>query len=258
MISDKLQLSKLITLLVCMVFLASCKKDEEDIHIHPEPIATTGTASFHVENKVGNEVLRTGLMSYQNASGDSFQVDLLKYYIGQFEWLRADGTSFQSDNYQLINASDLPSLNFQLANIPNGTYTGVRFNLGVDSLRNHTFTNFGALDASSGMIWSWNTGYIFFKHEGRFIDSLNATRSLLFHYGTDRGFTQIQLPLDNLVINADTRNLKLTFDLAALYREPNPIDFNIWNNNQSLTTQEYPWLDAMKDNFSSSFSINIQ
>jgi hypothetical protein len=251
-----MRFSKLLAVLVCVFILNSCKKD--DNHIHPEPIATIGTASSHVENKVGNDVLRTGLMCYQNASGDSFQVDLLKYYIGQFEWLRADGTSFQSNNYQLINASNSSSLDFQLTNIPNGTYTGLRFCLGVDSVSNHTFTNYNALDASYGMIWSWNTGYIFFKHEGRFIDSLNATKSLLFHYGTDRGFTQIQLPLDNLVINADTRNLKLTFDLAALYREPTPIDFNSWNNNQSLTTQEYPWIDAMRNNFSSSFSISIQ
>lgn len=256
MISASLRFSKLLTVLVYLLTIGSCKKDEN--HIQSEPIATTGKASIHVENKVGNDVLLTGLMRYQNASGDSFQVDLLKYYIGQFEWLRADGTSFKSDNYQLINASDLTSLDFQLANIPSGIYTGVRFNLGVDSSSNHTFTNYNALDASSGMIWSWNTGYIFFKHEGRFIDSLNTVKSLLFHYGTDRGFTQIQLPLDNLVINADTRNLQLTFDLGALYRESTPIDFNSWNNNQSLTTQEYPWLDAMRNNFNSSFSIGIQ
>ena len=74
----------------------------------------------------------------------------------------------------------------------------------------------------------------------------------------DTAYPQKSIPLDNLVINADTRNLQLTFDLAALYREPTPIDFNSWNNNQSLTTQEYPWLDAMRYNFSSSFSISIQ
>ena len=79
MISARMRFSKLLTVLVFVIILDSCKKDEN--HIHPEPIATTGTASIHVENKVGNDVLRTGLMCYQNASGDSFQVDLLKYYI---------------------------------------------------------------------------------------------------------------------------------------------------------------------------------
>lgn len=255
--SFKLHFFKQLILSVCMLFLLeSCKKD--DGVIEPEPLANFGTASIHVENKVGNANLSTGLMNYQNASGDSFQVDLLKYYVGRFEWLRADGTSHKSDNYQLINASDLPSLDFTLDNIPNGTYTGVRFNLGVDSISNHTFTNYNALDASSGMIWSWNTGYIFFKHEGRFIDSLGATKSLLFHFGTDRGFTQIQLPLNNLVINGNSRNLQLNFDLDALYRQPNPIDFNIFNNNQSLTSQEFPWLDAMRNNFNTSFSMQIQ
>jgi hypothetical protein len=256
MITTYNRFSKQLSVVIFLLVIGSCKKDET--HIHPEPPATTGTATIHIENKVDNDVLRTGLMCYQNASGDSFQVDLLKYFIGKFEWLRADGTSFQSDNYQLINASNVASLDFQLANIPNGTYTGLRFCLGVDSISNQTLTNYNALDASSGMIWSWDTGYIFFKHEGRFIDSLNATKSLLFHYGTNRGFTKIQLSLDNLVINGDTRNLKLTFDLAALYREPTLIDFNSWNNNQSLTTQEYPWIDAMRNNFSSSFSISIQ
>ncbi len=250
--------SALIQLILPLVLLCLGCKKEDAIDPIPTPVPTTGTASFHVQNKVGNDALSLGLMHYVNANGDSFQVDLLKYYISHFEWLRADGTSFHSENYQLINQSNPSSLDFNLSNIPNGTYTGLRFYLGVDSLSNHTLTNNDALDASSGMIWSWNTGYIFFKHEGKYVDSNHVHQPLLYHYGTDRGYATVNLPLDHLIINSDTRSLNLQFDLAQLYSNPNLIDFSIWNNNQSLTTQEYPWIDAMKQNFSQSFSVSIQ
>lgn len=245
-----------LAIILSVSILGGCKKDDEEKPT-PTPADTTGSVAFQVSNRIGNQDLALGYLSYVNAAGDSFQVDLLKYYISGFEWKRADGTYFQSKNYQLINASQPTSLNFSLTGIPNGTYTGLRFYLGVDSLSNHTLTNNAALDASSGMIWSWNTGYIFFKHEGKYIDSNQVEKPLLFHYGTDRGFATVDLPLDNFVVNSDSRQLNLTFDLAALYANPNMIDFNIWNNNQSLTTQEYPWLDAMKQNFSQSFSVHV-
>jgi hypothetical protein len=235
---------------------SSCKKEETPDHNH-DPISTSGTAAIHVENVVGTEALQLGVMQYKNASADSFQVDLLKYYISNFEWIRDDGTSYKSRNYQLINASNVSSLDFQLDQIPNGTYTGLKFYLGVDSLSNHTLTNSAALDASSGMIWNWNTGYIFFKHEGKYVDSTGVHQPLLFHFGTDRALAEVTLPLNNLVFNSNSRNVVLKLDLASLYGSPNAIDFNIWHNNQSLTTQEFPWLDAMKQNFSSSFYVSI-
>jgi hypothetical protein len=243
-----------IALLASLLAFTGCKKDEEE----PTPVSTKGSVAFQVENVVGNQPVVLGQMNYLNAAGDSFQVDMLKYYIGQFEWIKEDGSVFKSENYQLINASNSSSLSFTLDSIPNGTYTGLRIHLGVDSIHNHSFTQYAALDASSGMVWSWNTGYIFYKHEGKYRDSAGVHQNLLFHYGTDRTYTSALLSLNNLVINSDTRQLKLKLDLAAVYAQPNIIDFNIWNNNQSLTTQEYPWMDAMKANFSNSFSVAIQ
>jgi hypothetical protein len=114
------------------------------------------------------------------------------------------------------------------------------------------------LDPSTGMIWSWNTGYIFFKHEGKFIDSTGQERSLLFHYGTDRGRALVDLPLDQFTLTGATKRLKISLDLEKLYGDPNIIDFNQYNNNQSLTIQEYPWIDQMRENFQNAFQVIAQ
>jgi hypothetical protein len=44
--------------------------------------------------------------------------------------------------------------------------TGIRFLLGVDSARNVSGIQTGALDPARGMFWTWNSGYVMAKIEG--------------------------------------------------------------------------------------------
>ena len=105
---------------------------------------------------------------------------MLKYYVSNFTLVKADGSETNFKNYQLLDASEPSSLTFALDSVLNGEYTSVKFLIGVDSSRNHTGVQDGALDPVHGMIWSWNTGYIFFKHEGNFKDSTGTTRPLIY------------------------------------------------------------------------------
>ncbi len=106
-----------------------------------------------------------------------------------------------------------------------------------------------------GMLWTWNTGYIFFKHEGSFVNSNSQTQNLLFHYGTDKARTNVNFPLQALQINGNMRKINLLFNLNTLYAAPNVINFNVNNNHQSSGQADASWLNQMKANFAQSFSL---
>lgn len=227
---------------------ASCKKSDSN----PSP----GSIQFSISNEVDGQPVQMGPLNYKNVKGNDYSISMLKYYLSNFSLLKADGTEVSlSSSYNLIDASIPSSDSFSIADIPAGEYTSLRFHLGVDSLRNHTGTQSGALDPVHGMIWNWNTGYIFFKHEGSFKDSLGNVTPLAFHYGSDRGYVQIELPLNNLSIDGSTRKISIRFNLNSLYANPSPIDFNVDNNRTSGNQGDMFWEMTIRGNFSGAFQI---
>jgi hypothetical protein len=158
--------------------------------------------------------------------------------------------------HELIDQSVPSSLELGDVVIPDGHYTSLEFNLGVDSLHNHSGDQAGDLDPMYGMIWTWNTGYIFFKHEGYFTSSTSGTEQpLIYHYGTDRALVPVSLPL-NLHVDKNSSVINLQFDLNKLYSNPNTIVFTGNNNHQSISTSDIPWINALRANFPNAFSAS--
>jgi len=61
--------------------------------------------------------------------------------------------------------------------------------MGVDSLRNVSGAQTGALSTANGMFWDWNSGYIMLKAEGM---SPNSTsKNFVFHLGGFKGVNNI-------------------------------------------------------------------
>lgn len=236
-----------ILMLIAAIAISGCKKDEE--------YGSSGTATVHFSNEVDGQAIDLGTGSYQNAFGNQYKVDLLKYYITNITFIKDDNSEYNIHNYDLIDASNPASTDISVDSIPNGTYTKIRFYLGVDSLRNHTGAQEGDLDPINGMIWTWNTGYLFFKHEGSFINSNQQQQTLLFHYGTDKAMATVTVPISGFEIKGDNKRLNLAFNLNQLYANPNVIDFNVDNVHQSSSPGDAQWLNRMKQNFPQAFTF---
>ena len=153
----------------------------------------------------------------------------------------------------MINASDLSTCTFKLGELDAGDYDSIAFGIGVDAARNHTGAQDGDLDVSKGMFWTWNTGYIFFKHEGQYKNSANQTKSLIFHLGTDAAYTAVKMPI-TLSINGD-KTMEVKYDVNGAYTSPVNIDFNTDNNHQSSSSADGPWIANMKSNLPDAFSF---
>ena len=140
---------------------------------------------IHFHNRFG-EALLVPEQSYI-MYGDTITINRFKYYVSHFELTNEQGKKITLPvQYYLIDAADSVSGNITL-NIPIGKYRWIHFLLGVDSLRNVSGVQSGALDPLHGMFWTWNSGYIMAKLEGTATSSQIAGKQFTYHIGGFRG-----------------------------------------------------------------------
>ena len=95
-------------------------------------------------------------------------VETLKCYVGHIELLDMNKQIIGQDSvsFRLLDFNNSNSLNFSVNT--NSNYASyVRLTLGVDSVTNTAGVHCCALDPANGMYWSWQSGYIQFKLEGK-------------------------------------------------------------------------------------------
>lgn len=239
---------------ILLAGMTACKQPKS-----PEPTPEKDHAALTIEfiNRVNGDSLKQGQLVHTNASGNLYSVNLLKYFVTNVVLVREDGFEFKLNNYDLINAFDPAFSKVVAPKVPNGHYTSMKFLLGVDSLRNHTGAQEGDLDPVHNMIWTWSTGYIFFKHEGSYKDTSNTTQVLQFHLGTDKALSAVQFPID-LKVAGVNKVMNIVFDLNKMYNSP-AIDFNVNNIHMSDKAADGPWIANMVANSNDAFSfLNTQ
>ncbi|HTG55921.1 MAG TPA: MbnP family protein [Niabella sp.] len=154
-----------------MATFLSCKKNISEPEFNQDNLAPL---SVEFDNIVGGQNLILNTSNYKNSTGETYNIQLLQYFISNIIVYKANGTSYtvpQDSSYFLINETN-PDSRFARVNVPEGDYTKITFTLGVDSLRStmDISKRTGVLNPAggmeSGMYWGWNSGYIFFKMEG--------------------------------------------------------------------------------------------
>ena len=170
-------------LALAVVAAAACKKDETPTNPTPQ----TGSFVLELDHVWGMNMapfsMNTAMV--HPMTGDSLTFTTFKYYVSNLQLQKTDGTWWaQEESYYLVDLSTPESAEITVANVPAGDYTGFRFTLGVDSTRNVSGAQTGALDPAEGMFWSWNSGYIMLKAEGTSPQAGDGT--FVFHLG---GFT---------------------------------------------------------------------
>lgn len=135
--------------------------------------------------------------AYQTPLGDSVSFSTLNYFISNIVLVKKDGSVYkvpQDSSYFLLKQSENTIQQIELNNIPEGKYKELQFTIGVDSLRNtmDVSKRTGDLDVGGrarGMYWVWNSGYIFFKLEGKSIHEIDSLRkNFRYHIGGYGGY----------------------------------------------------------------------
>lgn len=163
---------------VCCISPA-CQKDISD-----NQIQDLVNLEVHFKAMIDADELTIG-KTYQNAFGEAYSVSAFKFYIHGIELRNSrtnQVTSLDKNDHYLINATD-PSTSFVTLDVPRSAYDGISFFIGVDSIRNVSGVQNGALDPAQGMFWTWSTGYIMAKLEGNSPSAQTPNNVIEYHIG---------------------------------------------------------------------------
>jgi len=232
-----------------LFFFAGCDRKDG--------IQPSGSVQFTFSHVCGDQPLQLNTTEYTNAAGEPFRVQLFKYYISNIRFRRADGSEFvQPESYYLVDEATTSSKTFTIPNVPEGSYTGINFIIGVDSTRNVSGAQTGALDPINGMFWTWNTGYIFVMLEGESPVSTAEGNRLRYHIGGFRNPNNIRTVSPSLngsriaVTGGSKAIVNFRVNVAQMFESPNPISFV-----QTPTLMFDPATALIADNYVDMFSV---
>lgn len=227
-------------LAITSVVFSACKKEPDPIDDTTDdtPTPTYGSLTLEFDNVVGGESLVLDDSTYLNQNGDTFNVTMFKYYISNVKLYKANGDHYDvPESYYLVDASTPASSLINIANIPTGTYTSIEFMIGVDSTRNVSGVQSGALDPGNNMFWSWSSGYIMVRFEGTSPQSSASQNAVMYHIG---GFSGTNSVLKTItpdlnghtldISTTSTPEVHLMTDVLEMFKTPTNMNFATTNS----------------------------
>jgi hypothetical protein len=222
------------------------------------PPPNTASLQLSFSNLVNGQPMVLRTTNYVNAAGETFNITLFKYYVSNFSLTTTSGQEVAlTPEYFLVNEENDSTKLITLQKLPSGTYRSITFLLGVDSARNNSGAQTGALDPVNGMFWTWNSGYVMAKLEGTSPVSTMPANLIEFHIGGFKGANnslrtvQLSFPSPVELGQNGHAGFKITADAYTWFDQPNRISF------QQLASCTSPGAQAaaIADNYKSMFTI---
>lgn len=163
-------------------------------------------------------------------NGNTIRLENLQMYFSRLELRDESGNWQRMTDVNLLDFSD--DQPFVLAEVPWGRYDAMKFGMGIPPDLNTgidpaSYPNAHPLSVagSAGMFWTWASGYIFVKYEGKFSETVSGEplEPLSYHTGTDSAYREVVLdfPEPMSFVPRDLTVLNLEFDAADCLHGPN-------------------------------------
>lgn len=217
-----------------LFFISSCNQED------PKPDAlpkTKGILTLQFSNTFdGSSLTKNSATYYTNEAGNEFNVSTFRYYISNVELTKLDGSKVFYPVYKLIDAFDESTQTITLLEVPNGDYKAISYFIGIDSTRNHSGPQEGDLSATTGMLWTWASGYLFLKLEGFYKNGTSQT-SFRYHIGTDELLNKVTSQI-NYSIQSNQKNAFMVCNLAEFFKNPTTFDIKLDDDIQSFPNEK--------------------
>ncbi len=134
-------------------------------------------------------------------NGDSILLGNVRFYLSNIHLqMRNDSLVFDTKKAHLVDVFDAQTLKIALPTCDIKNIKKIRFDIGIDSLTNASGALGGDLDPQNGMYWSWQSGYVNLKIEGKSPQSKARKQAFQFHIGgylpPFNALKTVELPLD--------------------------------------------------------------
>lgn len=205
---------------------------------------------FH--HNAGNEALILG-NTYTTPLGEKISVQKFRYYISNISITDIKGKqTVLPVDYFLVDEADSLSKIIALS-LPSADISSIQFLLGVDSIRNVSGIQTGALDPMKGMFWTWNSGYIMAKLEGTSESSTIGGHYFTYHIGGFKGEnnTLKTISLSVPATKEPVQEIHITADINTWFRNKSDIK----TAETPVCHMPGPLAKKIADNYSAMFSI---
>lgn len=152
--------------------------------------------SIHLQICMHGEDLAFNKRYILHGTEDSIEITRLRFYLSDLVFLKAgEEVATLEKKYLLIDIENEQSLHipFDIGD----DFDAITFNIGIDSATNMAGAQGADLDPMRGMYWTWQSGYINFKLEGK--SALCPTRKNQFQFhiggysGSQNALQKVQL-----------------------------------------------------------------
>jgi hypothetical protein len=161
-----------------------------------------------------------GKQYFSTTLKDSIQFDRLRFYISDLTFVNDSLEKPHSKQHILLDFEKSTTINLDSSM----AFEGINFKLGIDSITNVSGAFGGDLDPTVGMYWSWQSGYVNFKLEGKSNALRSSNRKFQFHLG-GYSFPNKNVARVSLKTNKNSQNI-IELPLDLLFKE---IDLSVQN-----------------------------
>ncbi len=205
--------------------ITSCKDDDEEVVTPPANPAL----NIYLKFEVDSVALTFNQINYTNAASDNYSVTTLLFYLSKFNLIKSDGQKISLSDYMYVDASVPPVISIPISSLSQGDYTGLSFNIGLDSAQN---VPGGLPPTLENLAMEWPVamggGYHFMKLEGNFLDS-SGTPGYAMHLGNNMSLCPVNISYNFNVSNTSV-NMTLVMNINEWFRDPYIYDFNVDGN----------------------------
>ncbi len=237
---------KYLSLLALATILFAFACEDDDDFRDDQNVSTT--IEFRAQYDAADLAIQSATYAYP--TGAELKTTLFQYYVSDLTLIAADGNEVNLSEIELIRYDDATADNIEerTYDVPSGSYTGLRFGLGVKPDLNATDpNNFAANDPlNENEFWNADARYVFAKIEANADLENDGTfdTGLSYHMGSDALYTTItfsgNFTIDGendpqIVLSADV--LKALSDGTNTFDIANPDQQRIHGGNQAIATE---------------------
>ena len=208
------------------------------------------------ENRVQGKPIVLYDSSYTNPFGENYTINKFRYYISNIHLENNKGISTIYKASYLVDEANKDSKEIDLK-VQDGNYKRLHFLLGVDSIKNVSGAQDGALDPTKDMFWTWNSGYVMAKLEGNSPASPLVNNKYEFHIG---GFEGKYNVLKEIILDLPEGTDLKAINNLTIYITAEVNDW--WNTVHEMKIAEHAAINSpgalalqMSDNYAKMFHI---
>jgi len=227
----------LIIVLLSALLLLSCRE---------KPVEA-GEVQLKFTHSVDLEPIKLNLPIYENAAGNQYQVNEIKYFISQVAFIKEDGQVIKLKEQDQIHYCDLNyenTLTWQLPKIEEGRYKAITFVFGLDEVDNisNRFVN----PPETNFSWSQvlGGGYHYLQINGKWLSPQGELKNMNFHTGIGQLYKNNVITVDSIyafIHNYFTVNLPCNFSVNKKTITILTLDMNVqqWFENPVIYDHNY-------------------